>query len=439
MSASDRYGLPLTTASATAVEAYGEGVDLLLAVQPGAEAAFERAIAADPGFALAHVARARVQQLRMDPAAARTSAAQARGLLGGVTTRERGHVETIARAVEGDAAGARRAVDEHCAAFPRDALVLQLNFGAFGLISFAGGRDHDDEMLELFRRYVGHYGDDWWFRFAWGWAHTEAGHVREGRRLMEEAFTLHPRNANAVHGLAHVYYEEGDPAGGVAFVSKWLPEYDPAASLHCHLTWHVALAELVQGDVARARAAYEAGIRAKVAPLAPATNVLTDGASLLWRFMLDEQPVAASEWAEVAEHARRSFPSTAPHFHELHALMAWAAAGEWTLYEERLGELRARAAKGALPPGDVVPALGEGFGAFVRGDYAAAARAIEPYVDDIVRCGGSHAQQDVWEETLVAAWLRTGEADKAARLLEQRLARRPSPRAAAWLSRARAA
>lgn len=439
MSLTDRYGLPLSTSSTAAMEAYVEGVDRLLAVQPGAEATLQRAIAADPGFALAHIGLARVQQLRMDAAAARATAAHARTLLGGVTAREQGHVETIARAIDGDAAGARRGVDEHCAQFPRDALVLQLNFGAFGLISFAGRADHDEEMLQLFARFVSHYGDDWWFRFAWGWAHTEAGKLAEGRKLMDQAFTMNPRNANAVHGLAHVFYEEGDPRGGVAFVEKWLPDYDPAGPLHCHLTWHVALAELVQGDVTRARAAFDAGIRVPAAPLAPATNVLTDGASLLWRLMLDDQPVFPTEWDEVAEHAQRSFPTPAPHFHELHCLMAWAAAGEWTLYEARLDELRRRAANGSLPPGAVVPALGEGFGAFVRGDYAAAARAIEPFVDDIARCGGSHAQQDVWEETLVAAWIRCGEAEKAAGLLETRLAHRPSPRAARWLTRARAA
>ena len=60
-------------------------------------------------------------------------------------------------------------------------------------------------------------------------------------------------------------------------------------------------------------------------------------------------------------------------------------------------------------------------------------------MDDICRCGGSHAQQDVWEETLVAAWIRCGEAEKAARLLEKRIAHRPSPRATRWLTRAREA
>ena len=436
MSHEDRYGLPLTTSDVRARDAYLEGVDLLLSVQPGAERRFQAAIDADPRFALGHIALARTQQLRMQPVEARATAARARALLAGVTPREQSHVETIARAIDGDAAGALAAVKQHCDTYRRDALVLQLNFGAFGLISFAGRREHDEEMYQFFRLFVDDYGDDWWFRFAWAWAHTESGRVAEGRRLMEEAFAMNRRNANAVHGLAHIFYEEGEPAGGVKFVSEWLPGYDRAGSLHCHLNWHVALAELVRGDVARARAAFEAGIRASAASQAPPTNVLTDGSSLLWRLMLDGEPVAASEWAELAAFARENFPATTAHFHELHCLMVWAVSGEWALYESRLAELRDRAAKGTLPPGDAAPALAEGFGAFVRGDYAAAARAIEPAADDIVRCGGSRAQQDVWEETLIAAWIRAGEAEKARRLLEKRLERRPSPRAARWLARA---
>ena len=436
MNAEDRYGLPLTTTSVRAVDAYLEGVDRLLSVQPGADRCFQMAIDADPGFALAHIALARTQQLRLQPVEARATAGRARALLRGVTSREKGHVETIARAIEGDAAGALAAVKAHCETHRRDALVLQLNFGAFGLISFAGRREHDEDMWAFFKPFVNDYGDDWWFRFAWAWAHTESGRIAEGRRLMDQAFALNPRNANAVHGVAHVFYEEGDPDGGVKFIEGWLPSYDRAASLHCHLTWHTALFELVRGDVARARVAFEDGIRARVAPLAPATNVLTDGVSLLWRLMLDGEAVTAAEWKEIARYAGERFPATTAHFHELHCLMAWAIAGEWTLYERRLAELRDRVAKGMLPPGAVVPALAEGFAAFVRGDYATAARAIEPFADDIARCGGSHAQQDVWEETLVAAWIRSGEPEKARVALEKRLARRPSPRAERWLAKA---
>ena len=111
-----------------------------------------------------------------------------------------------------------------------------------------------------------------------------------------------------MHGLAHVFYEQGDAAGGVTFVSGWLPGYDRSASLHCHLNWHVALSELVRDDVARARAAFEAGIRSRVATLAPATNVLTDGVSLLWRLLLDGEAVHPTS----GRRSRRSPRSASP-------------------------------------------------------------------------------------------------------------------------------
>ena len=59
----DRYGLAVSTGSPAARDAYIEGVDLLLTVYPGANAAFDRAIAADPNFALAHIGKARALQL----------------------------------------------------------------------------------------------------------------------------------------------------------------------------------------------------------------------------------------------------------------------------------------------------------------------------------------------------------------------------------------
>lgn len=56
----DRYGIPLSTNSAEAAQAYRDGIDLMLSAWPGAAEAFDRAIAADPDFALAHIARARI-------------------------------------------------------------------------------------------------------------------------------------------------------------------------------------------------------------------------------------------------------------------------------------------------------------------------------------------------------------------------------------------
>jgi hypothetical protein len=58
MMLTDRYELPLSTDSSAARDAYLEGCEAKLTMYPGAIEAFDRAIAADPSFALAHAAKA---------------------------------------------------------------------------------------------------------------------------------------------------------------------------------------------------------------------------------------------------------------------------------------------------------------------------------------------------------------------------------------------
>ena len=59
--------------------------------------------------------------------------------------------------------------------------------------------------------------------------------------------------------------------------------------------------------------------------------------------------------------------------------------------------------------------------------------------DQLCRVGGSHAQREVFEDTLMEAYLRAGQFDKAEGLLNNRLKRRESPRDAFWLARAQQA
>ena len=85
---SDRYGLPISTSSATARDSYVAGCDCVLSAEHGDASQLARAIEADPGFALAHAALARARFLMADVAAARQLAARARDLSAAGTPRE---------------------------------------------------------------------------------------------------------------------------------------------------------------------------------------------------------------------------------------------------------------------------------------------------------------------------------------------------------------
>ena len=271
----DRYGLPLTTTSEAAAVAYREGLDRILSAWVDAGAVLEQAIAEDPGFALAYIARARVHQIYGEAADARAKAKQARSLAAKLTKRERQHVEIIASAIEGQSAAALNGAEQHLAEFPRDALVFSLLLGAFGLYAFSGRADHDAARLAICERYAKHYGEDWWFLTYLGWSHTEAGNPGVGRSITELALSLRRHNGNAAHALAHAFFEQGDEMAGEAFLSDWLPAYDHESFLNGHLFWHLALLALEADDVEGALKIYQEHISPKISR-APPLNLFTD-------------------------------------------------------------------------------------------------------------------------------------------------------------------
>lgn len=429
----DRFDLPVTTASAAALEEYVAALALLLSANSGAGERLARAIAADDDFALAHIAQARLLQLEARMPEARAAAARAEALRDRLSAREQRHIDTVALAVRGSAGEALALVRAHVLDYPRDALPLSLALGVFGLLGFSGRLDHHEAQLSLLQELAQHWGDDWWFLGYLGWAYIETGEVAAGTRLVERSLAGNPRNAHAAHQRAHGFFEAGDAAGGAAFVEAWLPDYQRSGHLHCHLSWHLALFELARGNPHRARAVYYDNIRPSVAQSAPMLS-LADSASFLWRWQLyGAAPTLDQEWVEVAAHARRHFPEASLAFADLHAGLAEAAIRDSDGVQTRIGGLHGLAEAGRLPPGKAAPALCAGAAAFARGEHAEAAQVLEAALAELPRIGGSHAQREVFEDTLIVAYLRSGQPGKAASLLRSRLARRPSPRDENWL------
>jgi tetratricopeptide (TPR) repeat protein len=431
----DRFGLPVTTNSAQAHQRYVESVDRLLSANTGAEALLSEATALDPGFALAHIALARNAQLygRMDEA--RAAAARASACAAGASERERRHVDALAFSINGDPARAMAAVEAHLREFPRDALVLSLALGVYGLIAFSGRPDHHEAQRALLEGLAPRWGEDWWFLGYLGWSHVETGDPTDGAEIVERALALNPRNAHAAHARIHAHVELGQTQAGVAFMTRWLRDYDPAAQLHCHLNWHLALFELDLGAPEHALERYLSTMRPAVARCAPMAT-LADAASFLWRCGLYGADPRPLPWAEVAEIAEQRFPRAGLGFADLHAAMAATATSDAAGLERRIEALQRLDADGKLPQGRVVPTLCRGLGAFARGEDAEAADLLEAAMPDLTRVAGSHAQREVFEDTLIAALLGCGRFERARRLLDQRLARRPRAQDAAWLASA---
>jgi hypothetical protein len=433
MAEQDRYGLALSTASSEAAKAYRDGIDLLLSAWPGAAEAFDRAIAADPEFALAHIARARIHTFYQQGDIARKKAALARELVArNGSERERSHVETLALAVEGNIPAALTSALTHIEAWPRDAVVMSLPLGAFGLFAFSGMADHDQARVDLCERFAHRYGDDWWFLTYHGWSLTENGALARGRATTEQAFAMRRANANAAHALLHAMFEDGSVADADELVTQWLPSYDRSGILHGHIAWHQALGALEHGDASRALAIYADVLKPSVTS-APPINAISDEASLLWRLAAYGHAVPDGLWADAEAFAQKCFPKSSIPFADVHMALFAAATGNHAALEARLAAIEQRLAEGKLAAGPVVPHICRAIGAFAEEDYPACVAHLEPVLADVVRIGGSHAQREIIEDTFIVALMRGGELARARALLDRRLHRRPSPRDSSWL------
>ena len=434
MAFEDRYGLSLSTSNGAAAEAYRSGMDLTLSSWPGAASALDAAIAADPDFAMAYAARSRQHLIYAEMEPAREKAATARRLVAcHGTEREKSHVEILALTTEGQPGRALTLTLAHCERWPRDALILSLPLGAFGLYAFSGMADHDQARVDLCERYQRHYGEDWWFLTYLGWSHTENGDVDAGRRITQRALDLKRENANAVHALAHAMFEDGSAADAEALITGWLPIYHRSGLLYGHISWHQALLALENGDNEQACAIYADTIQPNINP-APPINAMTDGVSLLWRLQAAGHPVEAGSWSDLADHAGRWFPKTGNAFVDIHMGLLAAMSGDWNALEQRVADLEARRAQGRLPAGTIVPDICRAARAFAERDYVKCVAILQPAAHEVVRVGGSHAQREMIEDMLLLALMRCSEADKARDLLDRRLHRRPSQRDARWRS-----
>jgi hypothetical protein len=235
---------------------------------------------------------------------------------------------------------------------------------------------------------------------------------------------LNPRDAWAVHAMAHVHYERGDNARGIEALPPRIHPCDHLGYFRNHLLWHLALMHLAGGSYEQVGRLFESVFGA--IPIAIGSD-LQDAVSLAWRLDLYGHPDEA-RWAHLGSAARGWLEQPLLLFHDLHVGMALAASGDWAAAELQLARLRERGTKTrnrTLP--EVVLPLLAGLHAFARGDYAAAAALIEPIEARIVEVGGSHAQREVFHDTLLAAALRADLEDRATALLQKRLGKRANP------------
>ncbi|MYJ76293.1 MAG: tetratricopeptide repeat protein [Gammaproteobacteria bacterium] len=431
----DRFGQPITAQSARAVELYDDAIDCMFALQRGSGDLIDGALDLDSGFALGHCAKARSLAGVGDNAQARDYAARGRDLAANLPERERRHAEIVSLVFHGESTAALDAVRDHAAAYPRDAVPLSFALGVYGLFGFGGFKDFRERQVELLQTVAHAYGeDDWWFLASYGWALVEAGRSGEGIPMLDRALALRPDNANAAHGRAHGYYEQGAAQEGEAFIEAWLSGYDRRAILHAHLAWHQALFALQRGDGDRAQAIYRDSIRPAVSETLPMFTMV-DCASFLLRASMVGCDFEAAQWDEVLRLIEERFPKPGIPFVNTHLAMVYGGVEDHEAMKNLEQGVARLLDEGKQASGSVVADICAGIAAYGKGGYRDAAQVIRRAVPELARLGGSNAQRDVYVDLAVSASLRAGDIAAAREIAKQRWTRRAGHLDDAWLDR----
>jgi tetratricopeptide (TPR) repeat protein len=381
------------------------------------------AIADSPGFAMAHVLKGYMHVLGSNPRVAKVGGQCLKAVAACETNaRERRHAAALTALVAGpnDFESAASLLAEAAAEDPRDIVALQIGQTLdFLLGDSARLRDRIAAALPAWTPDMpGYHAIQGMLAFGL----EETGDYAEAEAAGRLALDLEPRNGWARHAVAHVMEMQDRRRDGIAFMRADIPAWTEDSFFSVHNWWHLALFHLGEGDVAGALEAFDGPIWGERSDLA---FDMADAAALLWRLHLMGADVG-DRWNALADLYERQ-PHGAYAFDDAHAMMAFTATGRTEAATAVLAAVAspeqvhwrnvAAAREVGLPLVQAIEAFGQG----------AWRRCIHLLADVRGRAagfGGSHAQRDIIDLTLIEAARRAGDGALETRLRAERAAAR---------------
>jgi tetratricopeptide (TPR) repeat protein len=403
-------------------------------------ASVDMALAAAPQMVMAHVLKAYLHLLGTEPLAlpvARDCLAAATDLA--ATDRERGHVEAVRLLTEGRWRSAGRVLEDVSIATPLDALALQAGHS----IDFFRGdsrmlRDRIARALPAWSRSIPGY-HALLGMHAFGL--EETGDYAQAETQGRTAIELERRDTWAWHAVAHVYEMRNQPSEGLAWMSLDTDAWSQDSFFAVHNWWHRAVYHLELGELDAALQLFDGPVFGRRSSV---VLELIDASALLWRLALrgvdvgSRYEAVAANWAPIAAAGNYAF-------NDLHAMIAFVGAGRAQEQQAVLDTQR------AVLDGDLAVAADNleftrqvghpatrAIQAFGQGRYAECVELLRPIRHVAHRFGGSHAQRDLLDQTLIEASRRAGFDALTTALVRERVALRPrTPLAALLDERAR--
>ena len=434
MALKDQHGNAVSTASRAALKLYDRAVDELSLFTANPLETAERAVAADPGFLLGHVLKGYLRLLSTelgDAIVAREVMGDIRALLPDADPNEREalHVKALKLWVAGDMIGAGWVLGGLSIRWPRDLLALlvghQIDFLTGNAVNL---RDRIARALPQWVAEDRHFGN---IMGMYGFGLEEAGQWQRGEETGRLSVERNPKDVWGIHAVAHCLEMQGRIKDGIAYLEARRGDWIADNFLNVHNCWHLALYNLDAERPAQALDLYDSVIFNE-----RSNNVameLLDAAAMLWRLHLNGVDVGP-RWQPLTAVWRAKAADTFYAFNDMHAALCFAATGDLDSLQSSLkAQEQFLATEGdsagitnVMMTRDVGLPVCRALFAFACQDYRAAVDHLMPIRTRAHHFGGSHAQRDVINRTLLEAALRAGDNDLAEALLSERLEQRPA-------------
>ena len=436
MTMTDVRGHALTGATPAALAHYETATRQLNLFVGDPVATVDAAIAESPDFVMAHALRAYLHLLGTEPAGIPVAyQAFERANAIAATDRETAHLTAISCLINGRWRMASRVLEDIAITHPRDLLALQVGHQ----VDFFRGdarmlRDRIARALPAWSADVPGY-HTMLGMHAFGL--EEMGQYAQAEHSGREAIAREPRDSWAQHAVAHVMEMQGRHHDGIVWMQGNTDGWSRDNFFAVHNWWHLALYHLDLGDVDTVLALFDGpiyGARSRV------ILDMVDASAMLWRLHLRGIDVG-ERWGAVADAWEPVADQSIYAFNDAHAMMAFVGAGRRAsaqrLIAAQTEAMMAEYSDNAAFTREVGHPVTLAIQAFGDGNYGETARQLRSVRNIAHRFGGSHAQRDVLDLTLIEAALRAGRPALAQALSAERAAVKPhSPLARLFLERA---
>jgi hypothetical protein len=436
MTMTDIRGHALSGATPPALAHYETAVRQLNLFVGDPVATVDAALAESPDFVMAHALRAYLHLLGTEPAGVPVAyEAFEHASRVAATDQEAAHLTAISCLITGRWRMASRVLEDIAIKHPHDLLALQ----AGHQVDFFRGdarmlRDRIARALPAWSPDVPGYHTVLGMH-AFGL--EEMGEYALAEKSGREAVEREPRDSWAQHAVAHVMEMQGRQRDGIIWMQGNADGWSRDNFFAVHNWWHLALYHLDLGDVETVLALFDGpiyGARSRV------ILEMIDASAMLWRLHLrgidvgERWDLVADAWEPIADHSIYAF-------NDAHAMMAFVGAGRpasaQRLIAAQSEAMMAEYSDNASFTREVGHPVALAIQAFGDGNYGETVRQLRGVRNIAHRFGGSHAQRDVLDLTLIEAALRSGQQALAHALCVERAAVKPhSPLARLFLERA---